>query len=71
MKSFEQRLQELEQLNERIKSPDTPLQEAIALFEKAASTAKSLEKELRDAERRVEILLKDEQGEDVLKPLDE
>lgn len=71
MKSFEQRLQELEKLNEQIKSPDTPLQEAIALFEKAASTAKSLEKELRDAERRVEILLKDEQGEDVLKPLDE
>ncbi len=71
MKTFEERLRELEKLNERIKSSETSLQEAVSLFEQAAAAAKSLEKELRDAERRVEILLQDEEGNDMLKPFDE
>ncbi len=57
MKSFEQRLKELEQINEQLKSNDTPLQEALTLFEKAVALSAGLEKELQEAQRRVEILL--------------
>lgn len=71
MKSFEQRLKELEQINEQLKSSETPLEKALQLFEQGVKTAKSLEKELKEAERRVEILLKDEEGNEELKPFDE
>ena len=57
MKSFEQRLKELEEINEQLKSQDTPLQEAITLFEQAVRLSSGLEQELQEAQRRVDILL--------------
>ena len=71
MKTFEQRLKELEGINEKLKSADTPLQEALKLFEEGIGLAKGLEQELQEAERKVEILLKDESGEEKLRPFDE
>ncbi len=71
MKGFEQRLKELEQINEQLKSSETSLEEALKLFESGIKTAKSLEKELTEAERRVEILLEDEEGNQELTPFDE
>lgn len=57
MKSFEERLSRLEELNERITAGDVPLEEAISLFEEGIRLAKTLEKELEKVERRVEILV--------------
>ncbi len=71
MKTFEQRLKELEGINEKLKSADTPLQEALKLFEEGIGLAQGLEQELQEAERKVEILLKDESGEEKLRPFDE
>ena len=71
MKTFEQRLKELEGINEKLKSADTPLQEALKLFEEGIGLAQGLEQELQEAERKVEILLKDESGEQKLQPFDD
>lgn len=57
MKQFEERLSELEELNEKMKGGEIPLGEAVGLFERGIKLAKSLEKDLSKIERRVEILV--------------
>jgi len=57
MKSFEERLTRLENLSEKIKSGDLPLEDAVSLFEEGMQLAQGLEKELSRIERKVEILI--------------
>jgi exodeoxyribonuclease VII small subunit len=57
MKSFEQRLARLEELSEKLRSGDQPLEEAVSLFEEGMRLARELEKELARIERKVEILI--------------
>ncbi|MBN1835860.1 MAG: exodeoxyribonuclease VII small subunit [Spirochaetales bacterium] len=57
MKSFEERLARLEELSERLRSADLPLEEALSLFEEGMRLARELEKELAKIERKVEILI--------------
>jgi exodeoxyribonuclease VII small subunit len=57
MKNFEERLARLEQLTATIKSPSTPLDDALAQFEEGIQLAQGLEKELDRMEKKVEILL--------------
>ena len=57
MKSFEERLARLEELSERLRSGDLPLEEALSLFEEGMRLARELEKELSRIERKVEILI--------------
>ena len=57
MKSFEERLSRLEELSERLRSGDLPLEEAVSLFEEGMRLARDLEKELAKIERKVEILI--------------
>lgn len=57
MKNFEERLARLEELTQKIKSPDTLLSDAISQFEEGFKLAKGLEKDLEKLEKRVEILL--------------
>ncbi len=57
MKKFEDRLSELEELNEKMKEGDIPLDDAVDLFEKGIKLAKSLEKDLSKIERKIEILV--------------
>lgn len=64
MKSFEDRLKRLEELNEKIKEGELPLEEAATLFEEGMKLAKGLEKELGKIERKVEILLNAPEKED-------
>jgi len=69
MKSFEERLERLEILNEKIDEGNLPLEEAVALFEEGIALARGLEKELAKVERKVEILVDDPQaGEEDEKP---
>ncbi|MGA2479663.1 MAG: exodeoxyribonuclease VII small subunit [Spirochaetia bacterium] len=53
---FEQRLERLEYLAERLREGSIPLEEAVALFEEGMKLSTSLEKDLSRLERRVEIL---------------
>jgi len=59
MKSFEERLERLEELNGKIDEGNLPLEEAVALFEEGIALARGLEKELAKVERKIEILVED------------
>ncbi len=56
---FEQRLERLERLAEKLREGKLPLEEAVALFEEGMKLSKSLEKDLSRVERRVEILTRE------------
>jgi exodeoxyribonuclease VII small subunit len=64
MKSFEERLERLEEINETINASDLPLEEAVAQFEEGIRLARGLEKELGKIERKVEILLNQPESAD-------
>jgi exodeoxyribonuclease VII small subunit len=57
MKNFEERLRRLEELGEKIRSPDIPLDEAIKAFEEGIKLSRALEKDLSKVESRVELLM--------------
>ncbi len=57
MKKFEERLDRLEELADRIKEPDLPLEEAVAVFEEGIKLSKGLERDLDRIQGKVEILL--------------
>jgi exodeoxyribonuclease VII small subunit len=56
MKDFEQNLARLEAIQTSVKSSDITLEESLALFEEGVVLARELEKELKEAEQRIEIL---------------
>jgi exodeoxyribonuclease VII small subunit len=57
MKKFEERLARLEELAERIKEPDLPLEDAVAVFEEGQKLSKALAKDLDKIQGKVELLL--------------
>ncbi|HOI45218.1 MAG TPA: exodeoxyribonuclease VII small subunit [Candidatus Aminicenantes bacterium] len=61
--SFEKALTDLEQTVARLEKGNISLNESLALFEKGVKLARFLRSELDKAERKVEILLKDEKGD--------
>ena len=56
-KSFEERLERLEELGEEIRSSDIPLDDAIKAFEEGVLLARTLEKDLEKIESRIDILM--------------
>ncbi|HVP91842.1 MAG TPA: exodeoxyribonuclease VII small subunit [Terriglobales bacterium] len=60
--TFEKALAELEEIVAKLEKEGTSLAESLALFEKGVKLARFLRTELDKAERKVEILLKDEKG---------
>ena len=57
MKNFEERLEKLETLGEKIRKTDIPLEDSLKAFEEGIKLARSLEKDLEKIESRIEILL--------------
>lgn len=57
MKNFEERLTNLEELNDKMKTGNIALDEAVQIFEEGIKLAKSLEKDLSKVERKIEILV--------------
>jgi len=62
--SFEERLERLEKLAEKLREGKIPLEEAVALFEEGMKLARSLEKDLSRVERKVEILTREPTRDD-------
>ena len=60
--TFEKALAELEQIVAKLEKGGVSLNESLALFEKGVKMSRFLRGELDKAERKVEILLKDEKG---------
>lgn len=61
--SFEQAFHRLEVILERMNAQDVPLEESLTLFEEANTLITVCHKRLVDAEKRVEVLVKNRQGE--------
>ena len=61
--SFEKALSDLENIVQKLEKGGLTLNESLALFEKGVKLAKFLRGELGKAEKKIDILLKDEKGE--------
>ena len=62
-KSFEKSLAELVQIVGKLEGGDLPLEESLELFEKGIKLSRECRERLTKAERRIEILMKDADGE--------
>ena len=67
--TFEASLQELEKIVRRLEDGDLPLEESLKLFEKGVRLSRECQERLNAAERRIEILLKDEKGNPILQEI--
>jgi exodeoxyribonuclease VII small subunit len=68
---FEEALAELEALVRRLEQGELPLEESLGAFERGMALAKQLGKRLEDIERRVEVLMKQDDGTPVTRPFDD
>ena len=70
--TFEESVQRLEGIVERLESGSLPLEDSLALFEEGVTLARASQEQLDRAERRVEELLGiDEDGNPVVRELGE
>jgi exodeoxyribonuclease VII small subunit len=60
--TFEASLAELEKIVRRLEEGDLPLEESLELFEKGVRLSRECRERLNQAERRIEILLRAEDG---------
>ena len=67
---FEKSLARLEEVVKRLESADLPLDEAMKLFEEGVKLSRDCQKQLEEAEGRVEILLKKADGKLQAEPFD-
>lgn len=63
MKTFEQSITELEKIVERLENGDVTLDESLELFEKGIKLSKSCQKMLDSAEKKVSVLMANDDGE--------
>ena len=68
-KSFEASLGELEKIVRKLEDGELPLEQSLKLFEDGVRLSRECQERLNAAERRIEILLKDETGAPVLEEL--
>jgi exodeoxyribonuclease VII small subunit len=67
---FERSMARLEQVVKKLESPDLPLDEAMKLFEEGVTLARDCQKQLEEAESRIEILLKKADGKLAAEPFE-
>ena len=65
-RSFEASLEALEQIVRQLESGDLPLEKSLELFEQGIRLSRECQERLSQAERRIEILLRDNQGRPVV-----
>ena len=65
-KSFEASLEALEQIVRDLEDGDLPLEKSLELFEQGIRLSRECQERLSQAERRIEILLRDNQGRPVV-----
>ena len=67
---FERSLARLEEVVRRLESPQLSLDDAMKLFEEGVTLSRECQKQLEEAEGRVEILLKKADGKLAAEPFD-
>jgi exodeoxyribonuclease VII small subunit len=70
-KKFEAALARLEEIVKELETGDLPLDLSLKLFEEGIKLSRLCNKRLEEAERRVEILLKDKNGSVIAQPFEE
>ena len=71
LKTFEGSLKELERIVEQLEGGDLPLERSLELFEQGVRLSRECQRRLDEAERKVELLLKDEEGNLTTRDFDE
>ncbi|MEP6568994.1 MAG: exodeoxyribonuclease VII small subunit [Acidobacteriota bacterium] len=67
-KSFEASLEALEEIVHQLEGGDLPLEKSLELFEDGIRLSRQCQERLNQAERRIEVLLRDNQGRSVVMP---
>ncbi len=70
-KKFEAAMTRLEEIVQELEKGDLPLEQTLKLFEEGIRLSRICSKRLDDAERKVEILLKDKNGTIKAEPFEE
>jgi len=70
-KKFEAALARLEEIVKELENGDVALEQSLKLFEEGIKLSRICNKRLEEAERKVEILLKDKNGEIKAEPFEE
>ncbi len=70
-KKFEAALTRLEEIVQELEKGDIPLDQSLKLFEEGIRLSRICNKRLEDAERKVEILMKDKDGALKAEPFEE
>ena len=70
-KTFEASLEALEQIVHELEGGDLPLEKSLQLFEDGIRLSRQCQERLNQAERRIEILLRDNQGRPVVSAFEE
>src|SRR4051795_3140218 len=65
-RSFEASLEALEQIVRQLEDGDLPLEKSLELFEQGIRLSRECQERLSQAERRIEVLLRDNQGRTVV-----
>ena len=69
-KTFESSLEELERIVRELEQGDLTLQRSLELFEQGVKLSRDCQERLSEAERRIEILMRDNQGRATARPFE-
>jgi exodeoxyribonuclease VII small subunit len=70
-RSFEASLEALEKIVHELEQGDLPLERSLELFEQGIRLSRECQERLDQAERRIEVLLRDNHGQTVVAPFEE
>jgi exodeoxyribonuclease VII small subunit len=69
-KTFESSLEELERIVRQLEQGELTLEKSLELFEQGLKLSRDCQERLSQAERRIEILMRDNQGRASVRPFD-
>jgi exodeoxyribonuclease VII small subunit len=69
-KNFESSLEALEKIVRELEQGDLPLEKSLELFEQGVRLSRECQERLSQAERRIEILLRDSEGRPAASPFE-
>jgi len=69
-KTFETSLEELERIVRELEHGELPLEKSLELFEQGVKLSRECQDRLNQAERRIEVLMRDNQGRPTIKPFE-
>jgi len=69
-KNFESSLEELERIVRDLERGDLPLEKSLELFEQGVKLSRACQERLSEAERRIEVLTRDNHGRPTIRPFE-